>query len=142
MATAKPKFFTCFRVNPRTQEVTELDKHPGPSAQEVADALAATLPEGQLISAVQGEERAFSFGKVKAEETKEPEPHFIVFIGDRDVWITTKEGEDDLQWGLSNSDEYDRKEAFSAQLHITLRPVVTAEDLVWTPPEETSPEKK
>lgn len=137
MAAAKPKFFMCFRVNPATQEVTEMGQHPGPSAQEVADTLAATLPEGQLVSAVLGEDKAFSFGKTKVEEEKEGNsPKFIVFIGDSDVWVTTKEGEEDLKLGLSNPEGYDRKEAYSSELHITLRPVITTSDLVWTPKEQ------
>jgi len=131
MPNQKPRFFSCYQINPTTQEVTEMGQHPGPSAQEVADTLSATLPEGQIASASGEGDIAFSFGKVsKAEKSG---PHFIVFIGDGDVWVTTSENEVALNLNL---EEYDRKEAYSPDLHVTFRSVVTGTNLLWTPKEE------
>ena len=136
---AKPKFFSCHQVDTKTQEVSDKGKHPGPSAKAVADALASALPEGHLVVARGGGEVAFGFGKVASNEDRNL--HFIVFIGDGDLWVTTPENESNL--GLQNSEEYDRKEAYSPDLHVTFRSVVTGKDLVWTPvdsfPEKADP---
>jgi hypothetical protein len=124
---SKKKFYQC-----SLSDGSDLGTHPGPSAKAVAETLSQTVSSSLEVKAVSTTSKEEAVSKGKLEPSKDPV--YIVYLSDHDLFITTPEFEPKAKekWSKGRDLEanYDRKVVYSPDLHIDLRPVLWAEDVV------------